>query len=73
MIETKLLKGISKSDHKVNLVKYLEQVKDELADIRKGSYTNETRKAAIDIIDKLLLDKLRINSQTVDKEIDDYH
>lgn len=72
MIDPKLLRAISKSDHKINLVKYLEQVKDELADIRKGDYTNETRKAAIDIIDKLLLDKLRVSSQNVDKEIDDY-
>ncbi len=73
MIDPKLLKGISKSDHKANLVKYLEQVKDFVADIRNGEYTNETRKAVVDAIDNLILAKLRVNSQTVDKNDDDWH
>ncbi len=72
MIDPKLLRAISKSDYKVNLVIYLEQVKDEVADIRKGDYSNETRKAVVAIIDDLILAKLRVNSQSVDKEIDDY-
>ena len=72
MIDPKLIKAIAKSDYKTNLVKYLEQVKDEVADIRKGSYTTETRSAVIEVIDKLILDKLRVSTGGVDKEIDDW-
>lgn len=72
MIDPKLIKAIAKSDYKANLVKYLEQLKDEVADIRKGKYTVETRNAVIEVIDTLLLDKLRVSTGSVDKDVDDW-
>lgn len=72
MIDPNLIKAIAKSDYKDNLVKYLEQMKSEIADVRNGDYSMDVRKAVIDFIDKLLIDKLRISTSKQDKEVDDY-
>jgi hypothetical protein len=72
MIDPKLLESIAKSDFKGNFVKYLEQVKSEVADIRYGDHTNETRKAVIQIIDDLIVDKIKVMSGEIKADLDDY-
>lgn len=67
-----LLQGIAKSDYRKNLVAYLKQVQDHVADIRNGNYTNETRVATIETIQKLLVDKLHTMSGVVNKDKDNY-
>ncbi len=72
MLDPKLISALSKSDYKKNLVIYLEQVKNEVADIRKGNYSTETRGAVIEVIDKLILNKIKVKSGRVNKSIDDF-
>jgi hypothetical protein len=72
MIDPKLLQSIAKSDFKGVFVQYLEQVKSEVADIRNGSHTNETRKAVIEIIDELIVNKIKVMSGEVRADLDDY-
>lgn len=59
MIDPKLAEAIAKSDFKDLLFPFLKQVKDEIADIRNGDYTHETRKAVIDVIDNMIINKIR--------------
>jgi len=53
-----LLRGISKSDYAKNLVVYLRQLENHVADIRNGDFSNETRKQTIDVIEELLVRKI---------------
>lgn len=71
--DPRLIEAISKSDYKNNLVTYLEQLKDLVADVREGKHTSETRTAVIEIIDKHILSKIRVRSNKVDKNVDDFH
>lgn len=59
MIDPKLAEAIAKSDFKGLLFEYLKQVKNEIADIRNGDYTYETRKATTEIIDNMIINKIR--------------
>jgi len=68
-----LLKGIARSDYKKNLTAYLKETQAYVADIRNGTYDNEVRKATIDVIQKLLIDKLHTLSGEVVRNIDDYN
>lgn len=72
MIDPKLVEAVSRSDYKGNLVKYLEQVKSEIADVRVGTYTSETRIATIQIIDDLILGKIRTMSGELSRNDDEY-
>jgi hypothetical protein len=72
MIDPKLIESVAKSDFKGNFLKYLEQVKSEVADIRNGNHTNETRKAVIEIIDELIVNKIKVMSGEVRADWDDY-
>ena len=72
MIDPKLIESVAKSDFKGVFVKYLEQVKSEVADIRNGNHTNETRKAVIEIIDELLINKIKVMSGEIRTDLDDY-
>ncbi len=76
MIDPTLLKAVARSDYKNNLVNYLEQLKAEIADVRVGTYSLETRQAVIKIVDDMILNKIRVVNGPVDKKptdpIDDY-
>lgn len=72
MIDPKLIEAVAKSDYKENLVRYLEQVKTEVADIRNGNIPNDVRIATIQVIDQFILEKIRVMSGEVRKDIDDY-
>lgn len=72
MIDPHLIESVAKSDFKGNFLKYLEQVQAEVADIRNGSHTNETRKAVIEIIDELIIKKIKVMSGEVQRDVDDY-
>jgi len=71
-MNTELLKGIAKSDYGKNLVVYLKEVQSYVADIRNGTYDNATRLQTVDVIQKLLLDKLHTLSGDVTYNKDDY-
>lgn len=71
MIDPKLAEAIAKSDFKGNLFTFLKQVKDEVADIRNGEYTYETRKAVIEVIDNLIINKIRPLKEMSEKKVDD--
>jgi hypothetical protein len=73
MIDQNLLEAVAKSGHKENWIKLLNEVKNQVADIRKGNYSNETRKAVIEVIDSMILDKIKVLSQEPQRaEPDDY-
>jgi hypothetical protein len=67
-----LLQGIARSDYKNNLVAYLKEVQAYVADIRNGSYSNETRLATVDAIERLLIGQLKVLSGEVKNNLDDY-
>jgi hypothetical protein len=67
-----LLQGIARSDYKNNLVAYLKEVQAYVADIRNGTYSNETRLATVDAIERLLIGQLKVLSGEVKPNIDDY-
>jgi hypothetical protein len=67
-----LLQGIARSDYKNNLVAYLKEVQAYVADIRNGSYSNETRLATVDAIERLLIGQLKVLSGEVKNNSDDY-
>lgn len=67
-----LILSIAQSDYKKNLTEYLKEVQAYVADIRNGSYSNEVRVATIDVIQKLLIDKLHTLSGDVNHNVDDY-
>lgn len=67
-----LILSIAQSDYKKNLTEYLKQVQAYVSDIRNGSYPNEVRLATIEVIQKLLIDKLHTLSGDVNPSIDDY-
>jgi len=67
-----LILSIAQSDYKNNLSEYLKQVQAYVSDIRNGSYSNEVRLATIEVIQKLLIDKLHTLSGDVHKNVDDY-
>jgi hypothetical protein len=71
-MNTELLQGIARSDYKNNLVAYLKEVQAYVADIRNGSYTNETRLATVDAIERLLIGQLKVLSGEVKNNLDDY-
>lgn len=71
MIDPTITEAIAKSDFKNLLFKLLEQVKNEVADIRNGEYSYETRKAVIDTIDNLIVNKIRPMKQQIEKKPDD--
>lgn len=71
-MDTNLIEAIAKSDYKGNLVKLLEQIKSQVADIRVGNYTNETRKAVIEVIDEMILKKIRTLEEEPKRDVDDY-
>lgn len=72
MIDPKLLEAVSRSDYKGNLIKYLEQVKAEVADVRVGAHSNETRIATIKLIDDLIIGKIRTMTGEVSRNEDEY-
>ena len=79
MIDPKLIEAVAMSDYKGNLLTLLRQLKDEVADIRVGKYTNETREAVMQIIDDRLINKMRVYVKGEEKkeeeevDVDDYH
>lgn len=72
MIDPKLIEAVSRSDYKGNLIKYLEQVKAEIADVRVGTHSSETRIAVIQIIDDLILGKIRTMTGELSRDDDEY-
>ena len=66
-----LLQGIINSSNRQNLVEYLKQVQSYIADIRNGGYSTETRKMSVDVIEKLLINKLK-SPQDIESNTDDY-
>jgi hypothetical protein len=66
-----LLQGIINSSNRQNLVEYLKQVQSYIADIRNGEYSTETRKMSVDVIEKLLINKLK-SPQDIESNTDDY-
>lgn len=71
-MDTEKIKRIARSDLSKVLVEYLKDVQGYIADIRNGTYTNETRIAAVDVIQKLLIDKLHTLSGNISQNKDDY-
>jgi hypothetical protein len=67
-----LLKGIANSDYRNNLVAYLKGVQNYVADIRNGDFSNETRKATVDVIEKMILSKLNMLSDRPESNSDSY-
>lgn len=63
---------MAQSDYRKNLVTYLKEVQNHVADIRNGTYDNETRKATVDVIQKLLIDKLHTLSGETSKDNDSW-
>ncbi len=68
MIDPTLAEAIGKSDFKNLLFQYLTQVKNEVSDIRNGEYTLETRKAVVEIIDNMIINKIRPMSKKVETQ-----
>ncbi len=68
MIDPTLAEAIGKSDFKNLLFTYLKQVKDEVSDIRNGDYSLETRKAVVEIIDNMIINKIRPMSKKVETQ-----
>lgn len=68
MIDPTLAEAIGKSDFKNLLFQYLAQVKNEVSDIRNGEYTLETRKAVVEIIDNMIINKIRPMSKKVETQ-----
>lgn len=71
-MNNELIKSIAQSDYKKNLVEYLKDVQGYMADIRNGNYPNEVRIATVEVIQKLLIDKLHTLSGDVNPNSDDY-
>jgi predicted transcriptional regulator len=71
-MNTDLIKGIAQSDYRKNLTLYLKEVQTYVADIRNGTYDNDVRKATIEAIQKLVIDKLHTLSGEVVSSSDDY-
>lgn len=67
-----LILSIAQSDYRKNLTEYLKEVQAYVSDIRNGSYSNEVRLATIEVIQKLLIDKLHTLSGDVNPNVDDY-
>lgn len=67
-----LLKGIAVSDYKENLIKYLKEVQQNIADIRNGNYSNEARIVAIDAIERHIIGQIRVLSGEQTNSIDNW-
>lgn len=64
MINTELIRFIAENDvTRKNVVTYLKQVQDEIADVRQGDYSKETRLQSIQVIEDLLIKKLNVLSR----------
>jgi hypothetical protein len=64
-MNTELIRFIAENDvTRKNVVAYLKQVQDEIADVRRGDYSTETRLQSIQVIEDLLIKKLNVLSRT---------
>lgn len=52
-----LIKSLTPSSERI--LQLLDMVKDEIADVRQGDYSAEARKEAIEIIDKVIYNKIK--------------
>ena len=69
MISTELIRFIAENDvTRKNVVAYLKQVQDEIADVRQGDYSKETRLQSIEVIETLLIKKLNAMSNRGNKD-----
>ena len=63
MINTELIKFIAENEPtRKNVVTYLRQVQDFVADVRNGDYSKETRLQTCEVIEDLLIKKLSVLS-----------
>ena len=74
---SKKLTSLSKSTYGKFLIDYLEDVKGEVADVRNPlkcdeSIQNQVRIGICDVIDELLIDKLKTLSGSYDKPEDNW-
>lgn len=59
-----IFKNLAQTQIGQELVKYLEELETKIADIRyKPELSRETRLAVIDIIDEMLLNKIKVNKK----------
>jgi hypothetical protein len=64
MINTELIKFIAESEPlRKNVVTYMRQVQDEVADVRNGNYPMETRLQTVAVIEDLIIKKLSVLSR----------
>ena len=62
-MNTELIRTIAENEPlRKNVVAYLKQVQDEIADVRQGDYTAEARLCAVNLIDTLIIKKLNVLS-----------
>ena len=62
-MNTELIRTIAENEPlRKNVVTYLKQVQDEIADVRQGDYTAEARLCAVNLIDTLIIKKLNVLS-----------
>jgi len=63
-MNTELIRFIAENDvTRKNVVTYLKQVQDEIADVRQGDYSKETRLQSIQVIEDLIIKKLSVLSR----------
>ena len=59
-----LIKFIAENDvTRKNVVAYLKEVQNYVADVRNGDYTKETRLQTVNVIEDLLIKKLNVLSR----------
>lgn len=64
MINTELIKFIAENEPlKKNVVAYMRQVQDEIADVRNGTYSIETRLQSVTVIEEFIIKKLSVLSR----------
>jgi hypothetical protein len=59
-MNSELLKGLIASGHDRNLLAYIVELQNYLADVRNGDYSIETRKQSVQVIEDLLVQKIKI-------------
>ena len=71
-MNTELIKFIAESEPlRKNVVQYMRQVQDEIADVRNGSYPMETRLQTVAVIEDLIIKKLNVLSRKNNGEVEE--
>ena len=57
-MKTEVLEIIAKSPYKDNLLEYLRDLQDYVADVRNGDYDPQTRLQTVEVLERQLIQKL---------------